>query len=52
MNAPIDIVIDIINRKLEEVKEAIHVLPDYKDGMIDAYEGLVKEFEGFKRLFS
>lgn len=53
MDAPIDIVIDIIKRKMNLVNENINVLiPDYADGMLDAYEDLIKEFEGYKRLFN
>ena len=50
-NAPIDIVIDIIKRHIREVKSE-HYIPDYKDGMLDAYEGLIREFEAFKKIFS
>lgn len=50
--APIDIVIDIIKRHKEEVQRESHLIQDYKDGMIDAYEGLISELEGFKKLFN
>lgn len=57
MTAPIDIVIDIIKRHLEEVKEQQKVIEDivhpaYKAGKRVAYEDLIAEFEGFKKLFS
>lgn len=52
MGAPIDIVIDIIKRHIGEVKNETHLIPDYKDGMIDAYESLIEEFEGFKKIFN
>ena len=53
MNAPIDIVISIIARKKKEVSNPeLHIFPDYRDGMIDAYEDLINEFEGFKKLFN
>lgn len=52
MNAPIDIIISIIARKKREVSNPeVNLLPDYRDGMIDAYEDLINEFEGFKKLF-
>ncbi len=52
MEAPIDIIINIIKRHKEEVQYEPHLIQDYKDGMIDAYEGLISEFEGFKKLFN
>lgn len=52
MRAPIDIIISIIKRHEEEVRRESHLIEDYKDGMLDAYEGLISEFEGFKKLFS
>ena len=52
MKAPIDIVIDIIKHRKEDVQYEPHLIQDYKDGMIDAYEGLITEFEGFKKLFN
>lgn len=53
MDAPIDIVISIIKRHIAEVnKDSENLLPDYKGGMLDAYEGLIEEFEGFKKLFN
>lgn len=52
MNAPIDIIISIIKRHKKEVEKETCLILDYKDGMIDAYENLITEFEGFKKLFS
>ena len=56
MNAPIDIVISIIKRHLKEVKEQQKVVDninsEYKAGKRAAYEELIEEFEGFKKLFN
>lgn len=50
--APIDIIISIINRKRAEADAESNLTQDYKDGMIDAYDNLLQEFEGFKKLFN
>ena len=53
MNAPIDIVISIIKRHLNELEESKGILKeDYYKGQKNAYEGLIEEFEGFKKLFN
>lgn len=52
MGAPIDIVIDIIKRHLREAKERDEASMSYKQGKVDAYDGLIQELEGFKKLFN
>ena len=54
--APVDIIINIIKRHLEDVKEQQKVVDninsEYKAGKRVAYEDLIAELEGFKRLFN
>ena len=51
--APIDIVIDIIKRHKREAEDESQALNEYYlDGQIDAYDGLIEELEGFRKLFS
>lgn len=50
--APIDLVIDIIKRHKRSVEETTYPYKDYKDGMLDAFQELITEFEGFKKLFN
>ena len=51
--APIDIVIDIIKRHMRESEENLKNMNDsFIEGQIDAYKGLIQEFEGFKKIFS
>lgn len=53
MSAPIDIVISIIKRKITETEnKTANSLTDYEKGKVDAYQELVNEFEGFKKLFN
>ena len=52
MDAPIDIVISIIKRKMTETENRTANLTDYEKGKVDAYRGLIEEFEGFKKLFN
>ena len=53
MNAPIDIVISIIKRHKAEVANIeCEVSSDYAEGKLDAYQELIDELEGFKRLFN
>ena len=58
MDAPVDIVISIIKRlKVEaEAKKSTErtYSPDwsYWTGRVEAYEDLIEELEGFKKLFS
>ena len=52
MNAPVDIVIDIIRRRRYEVEKADEACMSYQQGKLDAYDGLIEELEGFKKLFN
>lgn len=58
MNAPIDIVIDLLKRRLEEAKKEKNSYPvesgPYSEyaGEERAYGSLIEEFEGFKKLFN
>jgi hypothetical protein len=52
MNAPIDIVISIIKRHLNEERKTERACMSYQTGKIETYEELIAEFEGFKRLFN
>lgn len=61
--APIDIVINIVKRRLAEVEEERNELEGQENlncmlfrhrlaGQKEAYESLIKELEGYKKLFS
>lgn len=60
MNAPIDIVIDILKRERREaeakedfyVKCHSHDQASYYKGQVDMCQGLIDQFNGFKKLFS
>lgn len=58
MNAPIDLVIDLLKRRLQEAKREKNSYPPESNpyseyaGEERAYESLIEEFEGFKKLFS
>lgn len=56
MNAPIDIIINLIKGHLKEAKkEAPYVVGPartYLSGKMDAYQELINEFEGYKKLFN
>ena len=58
MDAPIDIIINIIRGHQEQAKIAGDSYPDNSTPHLvwkakeEAYAGLVAEFEGFKRLFN
>jgi len=51
--APIDIVIDIINRHKRDIDEIpAKELTEYGRGKKDAFDELISELEGFKKLFN
>ena len=52
MNAPIDIIISIIKRKENEVLVEPDSFSEFNLGKKAAYEDLINEFEGFKKLFN
>lgn len=60
MNAPVDIIISIIERAKREAQEAraeqsqygAGANTSYIDGRIDQCEDLIDQLEGFKKLFS
>lgn len=50
--APIDIIIDAIKREKQYVEDHKNDMGlSYYQGKIDAYNGLLSEFEGYKKLF-
>jgi len=59
MDAPIDIVISIIENKAKELRKEYDSYPEDSKrarliaaSKIEAYESLISEFEGFKKLFN
>lgn len=58
MSAPIDIVISIIKRLMSEAEAKKSTERTYSQdwsywtGRVEAYEDLIEELEGFKKLFS
>ena len=56
MDAPIDIIIRLIKGHLKGAKEEAYYMvgPErtYLSGKMDAYQELINEFEGYKKLFN